>query len=62
VGKTTFVTRHKTGEFEKKYVATMGVNVSPIKFNTKYGEIIFNCWDTAGQEKFGKCAIDITLL
>eukprot|EP00465_Bigelowiella_longifila_P013126 CAMPEP_0185264090 /NCGR_PEP_ID=MMETSP1359-20130426/18717_1 /TAXON_ID=552665 /ORGANISM="Bigelowiella longifila, Strain CCMP242" /LENGTH=213 /DNA_ID=CAMNT_0027852187 /DNA_START=8 /DNA_END=649 /DNA_ORIENTATION=- len=53
VGKTTFVKRHKTGEFEKKYVATMGVNVSPLKFNTKYGEITFNCWDTAGQEKFG---------
>eukprot|EP00468_Gymnochlora_sp_CCMP2014_P005884 CAMPEP_0167755222 /NCGR_PEP_ID=MMETSP0110_2-20121227/8703_1 /TAXON_ID=629695 /ORGANISM="Gymnochlora sp., Strain CCMP2014" /LENGTH=215 /DNA_ID=CAMNT_0007641183 /DNA_START=908 /DNA_END=1555 /DNA_ORIENTATION=- len=53
VGKTTFVTRHITGEFEKKYVATMGVNVRPLKFNTKYGQIIFNCWDTAGQEKFG---------
>eukprot|EP00467_Chlorarachnion_reptans_P013968 CAMPEP_0114492690 /NCGR_PEP_ID=MMETSP0109-20121206/3697_1 /TAXON_ID=29199 /ORGANISM="Chlorarachnion reptans, Strain CCCM449" /LENGTH=213 /DNA_ID=CAMNT_0001669565 /DNA_START=36 /DNA_END=677 /DNA_ORIENTATION=+ len=53
VGKTTFVTRHKTGEFEKKYIATMGVNVRMLKFNTKYGEIVFNCWDTAGQEKFG---------
>merc|ERR1712217_318937 len=37
------------------------------KFNTNYGEIVFSCWDTAGQEKFGglrdgyyiqgKCAI-----
>ncbi len=24
-GKTTFVKRHLTGEFEKKYVATLGV-------------------------------------
>jgi len=37
------------------------------KFQTNYGPIVFNCWDTAGQEKFGglrdgyyiqgKCAI-----
>jgi len=66
-GKTTFVKRHLTGEFEKKYVATMGVEVHPLNFHTNYGQIIFNCWDTAGQEKFGglrdgyyiqgKCAI-----
>ena len=27
VGKTTFVKRHETGEFEKKYVSTIGVEV-----------------------------------
>jgi GTP-binding nuclear protein Ran len=53
VGKTTFVKRHRTGEFEKKYVATMGVEVHPIPFHTTLGKVIFNCWDTAGQEKFG---------
>jgi len=53
VGKTTFVKRHKTGEFEKKYVATMGVEVHPIPFHTTLGPVIFNCWDTAGQEKLG---------
>jgi len=53
VGKTTFVKRHETGEFEKKYVATMGVEVHPLTFNTNYGRIILNCWDTAGQEKLG---------
>jgi len=52
-GKTTFVKRHKTGEFEKKYVATMGVEVHPIPFHTNLGPVIFNCWDTAGQEKLG---------
>jgi len=52
-GKTTFVKRHRTGEFEKKYVATMGVEVSPLTFSTNLGPIVFNCWDTAGQEKFG---------
>lgn len=52
-GKTTFVKRHKTGEFEKKYIATLGVEVHPLVFYTKYGPIEFNVWDTAGQEKFG---------
>lgn len=53
VGKTTFVKRHLTGEFEKRYVATRGVEVHPLKFSTNLGEIQFNVWDTAGQEKFG---------
>lgn len=52
-GKTTFVKRHTTGEFEKKYIATLGVEVRPLVFYTKYGPIEFNVWDTAGQEKFG---------
>ncbi|KAI8928554.1 ras family-domain-containing protein [Entophlyctis helioformis] len=54
-GKTTFVKRHLTGEFEKKYVATLGVEVHPLSFYTNFGEICFNTWDTyvAGQEKFG---------
>merc|ERR1719321_819907 len=53
VGKTTFVKRHVTGEFEKKYVATIGVEVHPLPFDTGRGRICFNVWDTAGQEKFG---------
>jgi len=52
-GKTTFVKRHRTGEFEKKYIATQGVDVHPLSFHTNYGQIIFKVWDTAGQEKFG---------
>lgn len=52
-GKTTFVKRHMTGEFEKKYVATLGVEVHPLDFYTNRGLIRFNVWDTAGQEKFG---------
>ncbi|KAH8328101.1 hypothetical protein KR067_003961 [Drosophila pandora] len=52
-GKTTFVKRHSTGEFEKRYVATLGVEVRPLLFNTTRGSIRFNVWDTAGQEKFG---------
>ncbi|KAJ3199713.1 GTP-binding nuclear protein gsp1/Ran, partial [Clydaea vesicula] len=61
-GKTTFVKRHLTGEFEKKYIATVGAEVYPLVFHTNFGAICFNTWDTAGQEKFGglrdgNCAI-----
>jgi len=52
-GKTTFVKRHLTGEFEKKYIPTLGVEVHPLDFHTNFGKIVFNVWDTAGQEKFG---------
>ncbi|KAJ3039288.1 GTP-binding nuclear protein gsp1/Ran [Rhizophlyctis rosea] len=52
-GKTTFVKRHLTGEFEKKYVATLGVEVHPLQFHTNFGPICFNTWDTIQ----GQCAI-----
>ena len=53
VGKTTFVKRHTTGEFEKKYVASIGVDIVPIVFDSSDGPIKFNIWDTAGQDKHG---------
>jgi len=64
VGKTTFVKRHLTGEFEKKYIgnffssssilpATQGVEVNNIVFATNHGPIKIHLWDTAGQEKLG---------
>ena len=53
VGKTTYVKRHLTGEFEKVYCPTIGVEVRKLPFTTSRGKVIFNVWDTAGQEKFG---------
>ncbi|GBG79381.1 hypothetical protein CBR_g29530 [Chara braunii] len=51
-GKTTFVKRHLTGEFERCYEPTIGVEVHTLDFFTNCGQIRFFCWDTAGQEKF----------
>ena len=48
VGKTTFIKRHITGEFEKKYIATQGAEISSLLFFTNHGPIKFNIWDTAG--------------
>ena len=36
--------------------ATMGVEVNPLPFSTSLGQVVYNCWDTAGQEKFGQDA------
>ncbi|KAH3732821.1 GTP-binding nuclear protein Ran [Pelomyxa schiedti] len=52
-GKTTFVKRHMTGEFVKKYNPTLGVEVHSLVFDTNYGRFLFDVWDTAGQEKMG---------
>lgn len=52
VGKTSFLKRHRIGEFVTNYNATLGVEVHPLKFYTNYGPIILNIWDVAGQKKF----------
>lgn len=52
VGKTAFAKRHATGEFSEGYLATVGVEVRPLVFETNYGPITFSIWDTAGQKKF----------
>jgi GTP-binding nuclear protein Ran len=53
VGKTTWIKKLLTSNFEKKYVATLGVEVHPIHVQTNIGLVIFNMWDCAGQEKYG---------
>ena len=50
VGKTTYITKLRTGKFIQKYVATMGVEVHPLDL-TDVGK--YNVWDCAGQEKYG---------
>ena len=53
VGKTTFIKRHMTGEFEDTYKPTKGCYIYPLEFHTSNGPIKFAIWDTAGQEKMG---------
>ena len=53
VGKTALVHKLCTGEFERKYVPTIGGTVRPLTFETTRGNVTFNVWDVAGQEKFG---------
>lgn len=51
-GKTTYINRLSSGEFNRKYIPTQGVNVTILSINTNYGLITFKVWDCAGQEKF----------
>lgn len=51
----TFVNSHLTGEFQKKYVTTLDMEVHPLVFHTNRGPLTFTVWDTAGQENFGGC-------
>ena len=49
-GKTALLHRLQTGEFERRYIATLGVELHPVR--TGEAKVI-NMWDCAGQEKFG---------
>ncbi len=53
VGKTAFVMRHLVNKFRQKYTPTLGVEVHPLVFNTTFGQIRLNIWDTAGMEQYG---------
>lgn len=52
VGKTTYVKRLLGDDFKMPYTATFGSKRHLVHFNASYGNVIFNVWDTAGQEKF----------
>ena len=51
-GKSTFVKRHKTGEFLKEYIATLGAEIHPMDFFTSRGQIRLQVWDTTTRETF----------
>ena len=53
VGKTTFIKRHLTGNFEISYIPTLGADFHTIKFSaSNKTDIQFDIWDIAGQDKF----------
>ncbi|KAM0672048.1 GTP-binding nuclear protein [Ordospora colligata] len=53
VGKTTYINRVIDGRFEKRYNATVGATNNPVSFRDNYNNtILFDVWDTAGQEKY----------
>lgn len=56
VGKTTWLTKIKNGNFIQKYVPTLGVDVREVKLTVALGSgepstVTFEIWDCAGQEK-----------
>lgn len=51
VGKTTFMKRHRTGEFDRRYNSTMAADLNNLQFRTDKGYIKFDVLEVAGQEK-----------
>jgi GTPase SAR1 family protein len=47
-GKTTQVKRHQTGEFQRKYVPTLGHELTQLTFQTTRGPFVFEVWEIAG--------------
>ena len=50
-GKTAYLRRLITGQFDNKYYATMGVEITGHTFSSNKGEIHVVFWDTAGIKK-----------
>lgn len=51
VGKTTYIENLLNHTYNNQYVATLGVNVNLLKLSN-HPNVIFNCWDCAGSERF----------
>lgn len=52
VGKSVWIHKMKTDEFEGRYFATVGRDVHPFAFGTNHGDILVELHDYAGQEKY----------
>jgi len=51
-GKTNLARTLQGLDFDQRYIATLGVEVHPVRVRTNYGTYCLNLWDCAGQEKF----------
>jgi GTP-binding nuclear protein Ran len=58
-GKTAFMTRHRTGEFQKSYHATGKVEETKLKFYTNQGLYEFQIFECGGQYKYGENRKDV---
>lgn len=67
VGKSTFLRRHATGQFEESHEPTHGLQVYTLLLQTNYQAVALELWDVAGDERhaglhngyffFARCAI-----
>jgi GTP-binding nuclear protein Ran len=52
VGKTSLVRNIQGEDFDRRYIKTIGCDVSPIRIGKRYQHIVLNAWDLAGDPKF----------
>lgn len=50
VGKSTFLSKHLYGDFNKIYKPTTKLNVQSLKFQTNRGDILFDIWEISSEE------------
>ena len=52
-GKTAFLKRHTTGQFEARYIPTesRSIAVCQVGFQTPTGRVVYSVWDCAGAER-----------
>ena len=55
VGKTSILSRFTKNKFFEEYTETLGVNFYNRTCKTEHGEIIFELWDTSGDEMEFNC-------
>lgn len=53
VGKTTFVHRCRTGQFEQKYIPTISIQTQLHNHTGPQRTLTFDFWDFAGSERYG---------
>ena len=53
VGKTAFLKRHTTGQFEARYIPTESRSLTayPVCFQTPNGRVVYSVWDFSGAER-----------
>ncbi len=52
VGKSTFLKRHRTGEFDPNYIPTLDASAVPLTFDTTVGKITLKVLDCVGDTEF----------
>lgn len=52
VGKTSLIKRKNTDVYDESEISTTGVSYYQVRIKLQQKSVNFDCWDTAGQEKF----------
>ena len=52
VGKSAFRKRVTKDTFDERHISTYGVDISSIVIQTTVGDVIFDLWDTTGDERY----------
>lgn len=52
VGKSAFRKRVVNDTFDERHISTFGVDISSVVIQTTVGDVVFDLWDTTGDERY----------